>query len=358
MKAALMDNGKHSVSEQSCQNSTNYPLVSIIIVHWNGSDMLQDCLESIENTTYRSLPIEVIIIFNGSTDGSQKMCADKFPWVNRIENAENNGFNAGNNQGIVVSQGKFVLLLNDDTIVFPGAIEKLVAYLDCNSDVGIVGPKLLNVDGSLQRSCHQFPSLVLLFTNALFFNKLFPRSKWFGKSGMTYWNYAETQSVDWLMGACMLLRKDVAQQVGLLDSRIKVAGDYDLCWRFWKAGWKVVFVHDAEIIHLMGKSSVAAEGPQAVERRASTMYLNYEAMYFFFRDHYGLRRAQVAVVIRKVSVAIRGAISAVVLTFARDPNLGLAMKAQRDAAIRILACSLASLEDTYQHRNLARDANE
>ena len=321
------------------------PKLSIVIVHWNGIELLRNCLTSISEHVLPTLEdCEVIVVFNGSTDGSQEMCQQQFPWVRQIPNNANFGFSAGNNQGIRASRGEYILLLNNDTIVLPDTIQKLVSYLDMHPDVGIVGPKLLNPDGSLQRSCSHFPSLWRLLGNALFLHKLFPRTRVFGGSGMTYWDYSDTRHVDWLMGACMLVRKRVFDEVGLLDVSSKVAGDYEFCWRVWKAGWKVVFVHDAEIIHIGGKSSINADGPDAIMRRAGTMFANYEAMYFFFRKHHGKAHAVLAAYIRKLAALNSMIAIAPLLVIRRNPSL----LARFYGSKRILTTPVRSLEDKWQ----------
>ncbi len=278
------------------------------------------------------------------------MCAREFPDVIRIVNESNLGFNVGNNQGMRVAQGEYVLLLNNDTIVLPGAIEKLVEFLDVHPDVGVAGPKLLNPDGSLQRSCNHFPSVGRTLSNAFLLHKVFPHTKLFGGVQMTYWNYDDTRTVDWLMGACMLVRMSTIQDVGLLDESSKVGGDYEWCWRFWKHGWKVVFVHDAAIVHIGGKSSISADGPNAIEKRADALYQNYETLYFFWRKHYGLFYARLIAYIQKIGATLRLVLTVGLLRYIShrsETGGNIELLAKKKGYRRILNTPIKHLEDAW-----------
>ena len=282
------------------------PDISIIVVHLSGVEMLMNCLESVYGQGRPSLLFETIVVFNGSKDGSIQACEQRFPQkIKRIELPSNRGFNVGNNIGIRQATGKNVLLLNNDTIVLPGAIDRLWQYMESDEAAGIVAPKLLYLDGSLQRACHKFPSLQGLLSNAFFLNRLFPRSSRFGWTNMTYWGYNDTRFVEWVSAACVLIRRQALADVGLLDEKSLIAGDFDLCWRFRQRGWQTVFVHDATIIHLLGQSSWRKRGADAICSRMNSFVLNYEAMYYWYYDHFGRESAARFAWIAKLDALLR-----------------------------------------------------
>jgi len=253
-------------------------LTSIIIVNFNTRALLNKLLISIKEKI-KSLEYEIIVVDNNSQDGSVKFLKKHFPETVLIENKINMGFSKANNQGAKLAKGRYLLFLNSDTLVCDGAIEKMLEYLQKNQSTTIVGPKLLNQDGTLQRSCGVFPNLLTEFSGRTFLNRLFPTSKVFGAYKLGTWDYATEKKVDWVSGACMLIRKNVFDQVGGFDEYIYMFyEDVDLCLRVKKAGYKVAFLPDAQIYHIGGGSWQTY--------REIPIFHSYRSVLYFFLKHY------------------------------------------------------------------------
>jgi len=238
--------------------------ISIVIVNWNTKEILKNCLQSIYEQT-KDIAFETIVIDNGSTDGSVEMIKGRFPEVVLIENDENRGFAAANNQGIAIAKGQYVLLLNSDTVILDNAIEKTFKFAEENPDSGVIGCRVLNSDKTLQPTCFMFPSLVnrVLFTG--YFYKLFPKNKFFGRERMTWWNRNTQREVDVVTGCYMLVSRKAIEQVGVMDEIFFMyAEEIDWCYRFKQAGWKNLFTPDAEIIHLGGASAIRHKAERAL----------------------------------------------------------------------------------------------
>ena len=169
--------------------------VSIIIVSWNTEEILRNCLKSVYEDG-GDVAFEVIVIDNASSDGSAEMIRKNFPQVVLIENSENRGFAAANNQGITIAKGRYVLLLNSDTIVLDKAIEKTLSFADAHRESGIVGCRVLNPDKTLQPTCFMFPSVLNMLLSTTYLYKLFPKSRFFGRERMTWWDRSDTRQVD------------------------------------------------------------------------------------------------------------------------------------------------------------------
>lgn len=249
--------------------------VSIIIVNWNTRKHLQNCLESIYSQT-EGVEFEVIVVDNASTDGSTKIIKKEFPAVNLIESQENMGFAIANNQGIAIAKGRYVLLLNSDTIVLDDAIDKVVAFADSHPEAGITGCRVLNEDKTLQLSSFMFPSVLNMTLWITYLFKLFPRSQFFGRERMTWWDRDDVREVDVLTGCFMLVRHKAIKQVGMMDERFFMYfEETDWCYRFKQAGWKIMFTPCGEIIHLGGASSKQIRAAMVNQWRKS-MLLYYK----------------------------------------------------------------------------------
>jgi len=245
--------------------------LSVVIVNWNVCDLLRQCLRSILDTRcwildagYSTLKasagrpassIEIIVVDNASTDGSAAMVRAEFPGVHLIANAENQGFPAANNQGIAVARGRYVLLLNPDTKVVGDGLATMIAYASANPDVGIVGPQLLYPDGSVQSSRRRFPTLLTAFFESTWLEgyaprRLLERYKFLDRPDDV------VQDVDWLYGAALMARREAIEQVGPMDEGFFMySEELDWCRRFREAGWRVVYLPAAQIVHYGGKSS-------------------------------------------------------------------------------------------------------
>jgi GT2 family glycosyltransferase len=245
--------------------------LSIIIVNWNGCDITKQCLESIYEQT-KEIGFEVIVVDNGSNDLSCETIKNNFPDVRIIQNKENRGFAAANNQGIKESKGDFILLLNNDTIVLDKALEKMLAIAKENREAGIVGCRVLNADKSLQSSCFRFPSLLNLTLAAMHLDTVFPNHRFFGRERYAKANWKSITEVDVLTGCFMLVRREAYEQAGLLDERFFMyAEETDWCLRFKRKGWKVLYAPFGEIIHLGGASSRKNKGVMALQLKGSIL---------------------------------------------------------------------------------------
>ncbi len=253
--------------------------LSIIIVNWNGKDLLARCLQAVESTT-KKITYETYVVDNASTDGSQDMIRRDFPTVKLIANPNNVGFATANNQAMKVASGRYVLLLNSDAFVKENTLDDMVKFMDEHPDAGMSSCKLTYEDGSLQRSCATFPTLATEFYIALGLDKLFPRSPIFGRYLMTDWNYDDIRPVDVIMGAFMLVRADLIAKIGMMDEGFFMySEEVDWCYRFKQAGSKIYFCPDVEAIHLWGGSSKAV--------KVESLLRLYKARVQFFRKHYG-----------------------------------------------------------------------
>ena len=279
--------------------------VSVIIVSWNTQDILRNCLRSIYEQG-GDVDFEVIVIDNASTDGSAEMVRKDFPQVILIENSENRGFAAANNQGIAIIKGRYVLLLNSDTIILDNAIDKTLYFADAHPESAVVGCRVLNPDRTLQRTCFMFPSILNMLLSSTYLYKLFPKNKFFGREQMAWWDRSDVREVEVVTGCFMLIRQKAIQQVGTMDEQFFMYGEEtDLCYRFRQAGWKVMFTPVCEIIHLGGQSSRQKRSKMILQLRGSILLfmkkhnssLKYAlacllvALFFFLRVPYWLLRA-------------------------------------------------------------------
>jgi GT2 family glycosyltransferase len=223
--------------------------LSIVTANTNERHFTLPMLESVYQTVKKAVPFEIWIIDNASQDGSVEAIRERFPAVNLICNTRNAGFTEANNQGIRECRGEYILCLNPDTICLEGAIDRLVEYLDQHPTVGIVGSKILNPDGSLQSSCRNFMTNRRLLLQHIFpWRKFFPKLA--GKISLMYWDHHATREVDWMLGCVLMIRRQCLDQIGLKDESYFIFHeDSDWCFQAKKCGWKVVFVHDAQIIH-------------------------------------------------------------------------------------------------------------
>ncbi|MEX0287108.1 MAG: glycosyltransferase family 2 protein [Paracoccaceae bacterium] len=222
--------------------------LSIVIVNWNTCDFLRDCLTSVQ-AGLGDLRAEVLVVDNASSDASIAMIRAAFPDVTLIESAENLGFAGGNNVALRQARGRYVMLLNTDTLVHGTVLPDAVAWLDARADVGVMGPKVLNADGTVQPSCSAFPSLKFLTMQALGLTKLARLDSY----RMTGWDRSSERQVDVISGAAMFVRRAAMEQVGLLDEAFFFYGEEtDWCHRFAQAGWGVVFAPLPEVTHFGG----------------------------------------------------------------------------------------------------------
>jgi GT2 family glycosyltransferase len=250
---------------------------SILIVNWNTKDYLIHCLESIFQKA-KAPSWEVIVIDNGSQDGSRAEVRKRFPSIDLVENPNNVGFAKAMNQGVKKASGKYILLLNPDTEIKEGAFERLLAFMSVHPMVGATGAQLLNPDGSRQNSIANFPTLATELLNKSLLRWLFPK-KFPGKGK----EYPEPIEVDSVIGACLMVSRKAIEEIGFLDENYFLfLEETDWCYRMKKAGWKVYHIPEAEVIHFQGKSA------EVKRERAKVEY--FRSRYHFFKKHRGKLR--------------------------------------------------------------------
>jgi hypothetical protein len=229
--------------------------LSLIIVSWNAKAFLLKCLQSVSQEATQC-DSEIIVVDNASTDGSAALVKKQFPQMKLITNDTNLGFAKGTNIGIRQSKGKYICLINSDVVVKKDCISRAARFMDDNARVGILGPRILDADGKVQRSCMGFPTLWNTFCRSFALDSLFPKSKLFGSYLMNYRQHDSTRSVDVINGCFWMVRRAALEEVGLLDERFFIYGeDIDFCRRLHDADWDVVFFPEAEAIHYGGASS-------------------------------------------------------------------------------------------------------
>ena len=253
--------------------------LSIIIVSYKRLDCLRKCIQSIVDTV-KTNPYEIIIVDNQSDDGTPETIHREFPNLRVIENTENLGFARGNNQGILISGGKYVLLLNNDTEALPEAIDTLIEIMNHSPEVGLLGCRLINPNQTIQQSFGRMLNPVTQLGQKLCANKIYANpGNPMAKSLLTQWHSVE-KDVDWIRGACMMLRREALVQVGLMDEQFFMfLEDVDLGAQIRKAGWKVRFTPKASIVHHEGASISKNFLKSALEFRRSQLY--------FYKKYYG-----------------------------------------------------------------------
>lgn len=251
--------------------------LSICIVNWNAREHLRRCLASLDGHVGVATR-EIIVVDNASSDDSAEMVRREFPQVRLIAAGENLGFGRANNRAFAEARGRYLFALNPDTIVLENACDVLVRFADAHPDAGVVGPKLLNSDGSVQRSCWRgFPSLRTALVDALYLWRFAPSLAWVPPNETSAEGETATV-VDHILGAAMLVRAEIYRTVGGMDEGFFLFfEETDWCFRIGRQGWKVYFVPEAEIIHL-GQRSVHLD-PEG------TMPKFYENLVRFYRDH-------------------------------------------------------------------------
>ncbi len=271
--------------------------LSIIIVNYNTRNFLQGCLSSIYAQNKQSPP-EVVVVDNASSDGSVEMIREQFPRVVLIANDTNRGFAAANNQGIKYSTGSLVLLLNPDTVVCDGTLEAMAAALESDPKIGAVGCKILNPDMSLQPSCRNFPSLATVFLEQTNLRILLRVISPFRRRYLNFWDHDSPREVDWLIGACIMIKRECLDDVGLLDeSFFMYAEDVDLCYRMQRRRWKVYFTPCASVIHYGGQSSKPHEVEMFIEQLTSDIN--------WFQKHRGPLQAKIARILFLLGISLR-----------------------------------------------------
>ena len=231
--------------------------VTVSIVNWNTKNELRECLKSVLSQD-GSVRFEIIVADNASSDASADMIESEFgDRVTLIRNNDNLGFGAAHNISIKQSKGRYVILLNPDCIMLqPDAMSKMVQYLDNNLDIGMLGPKVLNPDGSLQFSARHFPTMFAAIFRHTIFGKLSPKNRFVRNYLMIDFAHDKISDVDWLSGSALMVRRETFEKIGLLDERFFMyLEDVDWCKRAHMDGWRVVYFPDASVSHRIGAAS-------------------------------------------------------------------------------------------------------
>ncbi len=267
--------------------------LSVIVVSWNVRDLLRRCLQSVTAAATpgsgqgQALEIEILVVDNASSDGSATMVRTEFPTAHLIANDQNRGFTAANNQGLAASQGRYLLLLNPDAELVDNALAEMLACLESHPRAGVVGPELLYPDGSIQSSRRRFPTLATALLESTVIQEWWRDNRVLRRYYMldTPPLPGEPQAVDWVVGACLLVRRAAYEQVGGLDEGFFMySEELDWCRRIKSAGWEVLYLPGASVIHHEGKSS---------EQVVPAMHIHFQSSKVrYFRQHHG--RAQAA----------------------------------------------------------------
>ena len=253
--------------------------VSVVIVNYNVRELLRACVRSLE-PDLRELRGEVWVVDNASRDGSADMVAAEFPWVKLIRNEHNRGYSTANNQAIRAARGRYVLILNPDTKLPPGALLACLAEMDRQPDIGALGPKLIRADGTLDRACRRsFPSPEVAFFRLSGLARLFPHHPRVARYNLLHVDEDTALDVDSVCGAFMLVRREAIERVGMFDETFRMYGeDLDWAFRIKAAGWRVRYHPAVVVLHYKGQSSR--------QRPASSIRAFYHAMRIFYDKHY------------------------------------------------------------------------
>lgn len=256
------------------------PAVSVVIVTWNGKRYALECLESLR-AMETSLPLEVIVVDNASSDGTAEAIARLYPEVKLLRNTLNLGFAKANNMGIAASTGEYVALVNSDVVLPPRCLDNIVEFMEKNSDIGLLGPRMLIPGGAYGQSVYRLPTIWNSLCAALAFHRFFPNSKRFGGYDMPCYSYEETEDVEVLTGWFWVVPRRALREVGGLDERFFMYGeDWDWSYRFHQHGWRVVFYPGAEALHYGAASSAANPALFYLEKVIANSQ--------YFRKHYGV----------------------------------------------------------------------
>ncbi len=224
-------------------------MIDIIVISWNRKKFLKHCIQSILDTT-KGMSCSIIVVDNGSTDGTHQLLSETFPQVTTIRNEVNRGTTVTRNQAIRISRAPFIMFLDSDTEVTPGAVSALCRFLEQHLDVSVVAPQLISPEGNLQLSCRRFPDLLTPVFRRLAFIPAIAHSKNLSRHLMFEFDHSYVRPVSYAIGACLMIRRKALNQVGLLDEKIFYSPeDIDICFRMWLGGWKVFYYPHAKVIH-------------------------------------------------------------------------------------------------------------
>lgn len=257
------------------------PKVTFVTVAYKTPDLIRNLLSGVERARL-SFPFEYILVNNAPEDGTSRMIRERFPWVTVIDAPGNVGFGAGNNLALRQAQGEYAMLFNPDLTVFSGEMEKLLAHADAHPELGIVGPRVVNPNRTIQRTFHRFHTPLI----PLYRRTMLGRTPW-GRRAISWFLMHETdetavQDVDGIFGAAMLVRTNMLKKIGFFDERFFMYfEDVDLCRRAWERGWKVCYAPVAEFVHYHQRESDVRHWWQAFGNRLSRAHVTSAVQYFW-----------------------------------------------------------------------------
>jgi len=253
--------------------------VSVIIVTYNSAAEIIPCLSSIDENG-GDIEREIIVVDNASMDGTAELVGERFPSVRVIRNDRNRGFGAAINQGARAADGRYLFLINPDSVLTNNGLPEAIIFMDAHQGVGAAGCKVVNPDGAIQLSCRSFPSYgTIFFSRYSIMSRLFPNNRFSRRFLLADLDHDEKRAVDWVSGAAMLLRKAALDEAGGFDEDYFLfIEDIDLCWRLRRKGWEVYYLPYPVVLHHIGKSS------EKVKLRS--IYHHHRSIFLFYRKHY------------------------------------------------------------------------
>jgi GT2 family glycosyltransferase len=254
--------------------------VSIIILNYKSKGLVRQCVKTIRlcapKTSY-----EVIVVDNDSGDGVGAMLASQYPEVRFIQSPKNVGYAAGNNLGLRAARGRYLVIMNPDITMRPGSLDAMVAFMDSHADVGIMGPKLVHPDESIDVSCYRFPGYAIPIYRRTPLGKLPAGRRAVSRYLMSEYDRKGDRDVDWLLGAVLMVRRSAIEKVGLLDERYFLYfEDTDWCRRFWQAGWRVVYFTGAKMVHYHERLSAQGSWLVSPFRKSTRIHISSCIKYF------------------------------------------------------------------------------
>ncbi|MBI3627089.1 glycosyltransferase family 2 protein [Candidatus Uhrbacteria bacterium] len=247
--------------------------LSIVIVNYKAKGLLKNCLRSLFKQPL-GIKTEVIVVDNCSGDGTEQLLKTHFPQVKLISSPSNVGYAAGNNLGIKQSQGRYILLLNPDTVTLDNSLERFVQFMDQNPDAGAAACRLVNPDGTLQMNCRKYPTLAIPIFSRTMLGRLPKAKAAMAKYLMIDLDRSQKHAVDWVLSACMIVRRKAMDQVGLLDENFFIYfADVDWCRQFRQKGWQIYFCPDAELIHYFHRESAEDIGLLSTLKRSTRIHI-------------------------------------------------------------------------------------
>jgi len=284
--------------------------VSIVITSYQTRDLLADCLKSVYESE-GALKFEVFVVDNNSSDGTVPLVREQFPLVNLLVNEENLGFSKANNRALRETQGRYLLLLNPDTRLRLTTLQDVTDTMDQKPDVGLAGVKLVRPDGNMDDACRRgFPTPLNSFTKFMRLDRAFPKSRVLGGYNLTWRDPDGEYEVDAVVGAFMFMRREILEDVGLLDESFFMFGeDLDWCYRIKRRNWKVLYLGSQEILHVKGAS--VRQNPREMNAHF------HRAMYIFHRKHLNRRYPFFVNWLVQAGIGVRWALKSLALRLRR-----------------------------------------